>query len=152
MIDAVPELSDMALRLGPDALGLPLDPLPNPLLDARGIMRFFLEARFCYDADQMALFQAIVPFINEVEDDPGWGRGAPLRGLLEVLRLDSGQERREIYLRAIKDWHSIEVGPLVKAILGDLALISGPDRDELLANLPKSNVMQIVAEARESLR
>ncbi|MEV4364824.1 hypothetical protein [Nonomuraea sp. NPDC049625] len=154
MIDAAPELSDMALRLAPNGLDIALDPLPDPLLDARGVTQLFVEARFCYDADQMALFQAILPFINEIEDDPGWGRGAPLRGLLEVLELnpDSGQKRRETYLRAIKEWNSDDVRPLIKAILGDLALISGPDRDELLANLPKSDVMQSVAEARESLR
>jgi hypothetical protein len=155
MIHAVPEHADMALRLAPNGLDIMPTPLPDPLLDRRGVLQLAVEARFCYDVDQMALLQAIWPFAHEIDDgEPAWGRGAPLRGLLEVLELDadSGQKRREVYLRAIRDWHSGEATPLVKAILGDLALISGPDRDELLVNLPKSDVMRIVAEARESPR
>lgn len=68
------------------------------------------------------------------------------------LDADSGRERRATYLRAIKNWNSGDVRPLVKAILGDLALISGPHRNKLLANPSKSDVMQNVAMARESLR
>ncbi|MFF4617555.1 NACHT domain-containing protein [Nonomuraea jabiensis] len=155
MIDAVPELSDMALHLVPEGITFEVAPLPDPLLDARGLLRLATEARFCYDADQMAVFQAIWPFLSKIDQgEPAWGRGAPLRGLLEVLELnpDSGQKRRETYHRAIEDWRSSDFGPLIKAMLGDLALISGPERDELLADLSKSDVMRSVAKARDSLR
>ncbi|MEV6030572.1 hypothetical protein AB0L65_05455 [Nonomuraea sp. NPDC052116] len=160
MINTIPEHTDMALRLALDSRSITLNPLPNPLLDARGVMQLEVEARFCYDADQMALVQAIWPFIGEINDgDPAWGRGEPLRGLLEVLKLntDSGQVRRETYLRAMGDWQSSKAVPLIKAILGDLALISAPDRDELLADLLRESrnarfVLRLVAMATESLR
>ncbi|MEV1175724.1 hypothetical protein [Nonomuraea sp. NPDC049784] len=155
MIDVIevdPESVDIVLRLpahGRLETTIPFQ--PDPLLDRRSIVDLVMEAEFCYDIEQMALIHVITPFFAEVETR---GRGAPLRGLFEVLSLrpDNDQERVETYIGAIGEWSRSNLTPLVKAILGDLALTTGAGTDEIIASVSHASeeaavLMQQVARA-----
>ncbi|GAA3216420.1 NACHT domain-containing protein [Nonomuraea helvata] len=144
ILDAIavkPEMADMVLSARDDTEARSLSGLPDPFLDSRTILGVAIEAVFCYDTDQMALFQAITPFLGIMEAaGPSRGVGAPIRGLLEVLALQhDSHDRGEAYTRAIAECDRGEFTPLIKAILGDLVLTTDVDRDEIMASVSRTS-------------
>ncbi|MEV4017113.1 hypothetical protein AB0J35_42130 [Nonomuraea angiospora] len=151
-IDAVPVEEDMVLELRGGAAYL--SRAVDLRLDARGLRQLTMEAYFCYDPDQIKALRAVQPFLDEVDEDRGRYGGAPLRHLLQVLRLPpaSSRERVGSYVRAIRQWHPSDPRPLLKVLLGDLVLASLDDQDAIMAEVSETskktkNIMQRLARA-----